>query len=109
MNRRTTDLGTHGNMTLACSGRFVNATRHEQTGHRLAGSEVNSYCRTQRPATDSDLRGWDVQGLGEVVVGCVSCLIASRLAGLHATHTLSRVLGDQNVESKFSETRKLIG
>src|SRR6266568_6281767 len=47
MKRRTTDLGTHGSMAWACSGRFVNATRHDQTGHLLAGGEVDGHRGTE--------------------------------------------------------------
>jgi|GEM_PF-2136302 len=50
IKRWTGDLGTHDSIAWACSGRFVNATRHDQTGHLLAGGEVDGY-GGRHPAT----------------------------------------------------------
>jgi len=63
---------------------------------------------TQRPATDNGLSGMKVQRLREVVVGCLSYLIAARFARLAATHPVSRILGDQDVASQLPELRKLV-
>ena len=60
------------------------------------------------PASDNDPGGMGVKCLGEVVVGCVRSLVASRLARPAATHPVSRILRDQDGASQLLELRKLV-
>src|SRR5947208_11311269 len=75
-------LGNPGQHGMGLLRQVRERTEHDQTGNPLAGGKIGGYCGTQRPATDNDLSGMNVQGLGEVVVGCVRCLITSRFARL---------------------------
>ena len=108
MKRRTTDLGTHGSMAWACSGMFVNAPSTIKPAACLRATRSMATAALKSPASDNDPGRLGVKGLGEVVVGCVRSLVASRLARPAATHPVSRIIRDQDGASQLAELRKLV-